>query len=220
VSYIVKATVVEASGREVRKSLTESDEELLERSVRGDRDAFDLLFLRYHPKVTRHILRMTQEVHAAEDLAQETMYLVWLKGSTWEGRGSVKGWIFRIASNRTLNYLRSKKRTPIQPLEQRYESEAEEEESVLERQLESSLPGPEVVYERREAGETLQRIINALPEEKREVLHLVHELGFSIDETSAKLGIPQGTVKSRLFYGRKALEERLKHYLRTEPEGI
>ena len=84
------------------------------------------------------------------------------------------------------------------------------------RYVESSLPGPDIVCERNQMRETVRRLMRRLPEEKRIVLRLVHERDLSVREASEILGIPDGTVKSRLHYGRKTIGRELRRYLEGE----
>ena len=194
-----------------------SDEELIRRIARGGREAFDLLYRRHRRGVRALIGRMIHDAGVAEDLTQETFFRVWTRADSWCGRGPFRAWLFRIASNLSLNHLRSLRRNPEQPLSGSGPLDREEAEAAVERRLESDLPGPDVLCERAELLDTIRRLIRELPEDKREVFALVHERDLSVPEASEILGIPAGTVKSRLHYGRRRLRQELMRRFEEAP---
>lgn len=152
---------------------------------------------------------------ASDDLVQEAFVLVWTKSDSWNGSGSPVAWVFRVATNLALNFLRTRARRREAPLDQ--SGEDEELNSVL-RRLESDLPGPDAVAERRQVIAVVRRMIGALPESKREVMDLVHTEDLSVAETAETLGIPTGTVKSRLHYGRLAIEDHIREFFDQKGE--
>jgi RNA polymerase sigma-70 factor (ECF subfamily) len=151
---------------------------------------------------------------AAEDLLQEVFIRVWEKASGWDGHGTAKGWIYRITLNLAFNYLRAKRRRSEFPLEVTVPAESDEDvDSQLLRYFESGFPEPPAEFESAETRAYVQELIDGLPESKRTVMHMVHCEDLSVREVSDALGIPDGTVKSRLYYGRKAIEDQLKSFL-------
>ena len=177
--------------------------------------AFEVLFERYAPAIRRHLHSIVRDAPATEDLLQETYLRVWTRAGQWNGQGAVKGWLFRIATNLALNHLRTRKRRPEQPLE--LPDTLVEEDDLPDTPawlVDTASLGPEAVIELAEQGTRLQKVLQDLPEDKRELLHLVHQMELSLREAADELGIPEGTAKSRLYYAR----EQVKHGLQAEPE--
>ena len=177
--------------------------------------AFEALFERYESAIRRHLCSIVRDEPAAEDLLQETFLRVWTRAGQWSGQGTFKGWLFRIATNLALNHLRTRKRRPELPLEPpdtiMDEDDLPDTPGWL---VDTASLGPDAVMEQVEQDARLRQILEDLPEEKREVLQLVHQMEFSLREAADELGIPEGTAKSRLHYAR----EKVKHGLQEEQE--
>ena len=189
--------------------MPESERSLLIAIQRGNKEAFDELFARYSRPLRIRISKFVQNADAAEDLLQEVFVRVWARASTWNNTGSVRAWLYRIASNLALNHLRTARRRSETSLNEAYTDNDDAEEEVY-RQFESDVPGPETQYERTHVLNVVRDLIQNLPESKREVMQLVHSEDLSIIEAAEALGIPGGTAKSRLHYGRRAIENRLR----------
>lgn len=95
-----------------------TDTQLIRRIQAGETEAFETLFSRYRQMITAHIARIVRDNAAAQDLVQEVFLRVWTRGDQWDGSGKVKGWIYRIATNLSLNHLRGVKRRPQQSFAQ------------------------------------------------------------------------------------------------------
>jgi len=191
------------------------DQTLIESIQNSQAWAFEALFERYEGAIRRHICHIVYDEPAAEDLLQETFLRVWLHAGQWNGQGAVKGWLFRIATNLALNHLRTHRRHPEQPLD--LPDTMVDDDDLPDTPawlVDTASLGPEAVAEQVERGTRLQQIIQDLPEEKREMLHLVHQMELSLREAADELGIPEGTAKSRLYYAR----EQVKHGLQAEQE--
>ncbi|MHB9133688.1 MAG: RNA polymerase sigma factor [Armatimonadota bacterium] len=189
----------------------QADSAFLEMIREHDAGAFDAFYARHREAVGRHLLRIVRDEASAEDLLQETFLRVWLRADQWDGRGSITGWLTRIATNLALNQLRSTKRRREQPLEIP-NMQADEETFLPGWWVDAIALGPEALCEQRERHELLQRLVAELPEEKREVIRLVHEAEMDIHDVAATLGIPEGTVKSRLHHARKHLAREWKEW--------
>ena len=186
-------------------ALTDTDIELIRKVQAQNAAAFDLLFERHAAAVRRHLLYIVRDEHAAEDLLQEVFLRVWTRAEQWNGQGAFKGWLFRIATNLALNHLRSQRRRPQQPLEPPEDLEGEEDFDTPAWLVDNASLGPDRAVEASEQSSRLQQIIRDLPDDKREVFHLVHQLEMSLREAADELGIPEGTAKSRLHYARARL---------------
>jgi len=183
-----------------------SDQDLMGRIRARDANAFDTLFARYREMLRRHLMRTVRDESAAEDLLQEVFLRVWTCAEQWDGRGTFKAWLFRIGTNQALNHLRTVRRQREQSLEIPPDETDEEEENLIPGWLiDTASLGPEAILERAEQRELLWRLVEALPDEKREVVHLVYEAEMELRQVALTLGVPEGTVKSRLHYAMKRL---------------
>jgi len=178
------------------------DATLLTRVARGDAEAFETLFARYSDTVRRHLLRIVRRPAAADDLVQEAFLRVWTRADQWDGRGAFRGWLFRIATNLALNHLRSVRRRRQQPLDIPPDlGDSDEHEHVAPSwMIDASALGPDAIAQLAEQREMCRRLLDRLPEAKREVFRLAHEAELPVREIAERLGIPEGTVKSRLHH--------------------
>jgi len=196
--------------------MAQSDVERVEQVAQGDEAAFEALLDAHGDGVRRHIARMVRDPGAADDLTQETFLRVWTRAAQWDGRGSFTGWLYRIATNLTLNHLRSVKRRRQQPLVLPSEPDDEDDERTAPGwMVDASALGPDAVAELAERNERLRSLVDRLPEAKREVIRLAHEAELPIREIAEQLGLPEGTVKSRLHYATRRLAREW-HDLDTE----
>jgi len=185
-----------------------SDHDLVERLVERDARAFEAFLAQHGEAIRRHLARIVGDEAAAQDLAQETFLRVWLRADQWDGRGSLAGWLYRIATNLAFNHLRSLKRRREEPLD------ATPEGGAFEGNAFDALPGwlvdesalglDDAVQEAEEHAR-LRQLVGELSPDKREVLYLVNEMDLSLQAAAEALGIPEGTAKSRLHYAKKYL---------------
>jgi len=197
-----------------------SDHDLMVRIQERDVQAFKMLFVRYEEALRQHLICIVRDADAADDLVQEVFLRVWTRACQWRGQGTFKSWLFRIATNLALNHLRSVRRRREQPLRIPPEvTDEEEEKPAPSWMIDASSLGPDAIIELTEQQELLRRLINELPEEKREVFRLVYEEEMEIREISEALGIPEGTVKSRLHYAKRSLARKWQD-IQTEGEDI
>ncbi len=190
-----------------------ADHELVELIQCEQSWAFELLYDRYAAPIRSHLARFTRDEAAAEDLLQETFLRVWRHADQWTQQGSFKGWLFRIATNQALNYLRSRKRRPEQPIE--LPTEIADEDMPPDTpawMIDRASLGPDDAVEQAEQATHLQQIIRDLPEEKLEVFRLVHQQEMSLRDAADELGIPEGTAKSRLHYARESLSRQWREW--------
>lgn len=150
-----------------------------------DTEAFRQLFLSFAPRVKSYMMRQGADAQVAEELAQETLLMVWRKAALYSsGKGSATTWIFTIARNLRIDRLR--REVAWQPL-----PEGNDEEP-------SSDPLPDEELETRERRDRVRAILAELPSDQSEVVTLSYIEGLSHSEIAQRLGLPLGTVKSRM----------------------
>ncbi|HET6839866.1 MAG TPA: sigma-70 family RNA polymerase sigma factor [Bradyrhizobium sp.] len=175
---------------------TASDEMLLESIAEGDRSAMHLLYARHNVRVYRFILRIVRDSSVAEDLASQVFFDVWRTAGQFEGRSQVSTWLLSIARFKALTALRQRRHDDI------------EQEDVLE--IADDAETPEASLGRHDTGAILRACIAKLSPAHREIIDLVYYHERSVEEAGLIIGIPQSTVKTRMFYARKHLAELLK----------
>lgn len=179
-----------------------SDANLMDLIRARDVDGFDALRLRYKSVILHHLQSIVHHSDTAEDLLQETYLRVWTRAEQWDGRGTVKAWLFRIATNLALNILRSTVRRKETSLDSKLD---DDDNGIPDWMIDSATLGPEAALEHAERSAMLRKLVDGLPEEKRELIHLVYDAEMEIREAAEILGIPEGTAKSRLFYSARYL---------------
>ena len=141
---------------------------------------------------------------AADDLIQELFLRVWTRAGQWQGQGSVKGWLYRIATNLALNHLRTVRRRREQALEIPT-SDDNDEITTPVWMVDADAVDAQGQLEKAESAQLLQQLIKESPEDKREVIRLVHESETGVRGAAEVPGFPERTVKSRLHYTMKQL---------------
>src|SRR4051794_22179850 len=192
---------------------------ILARARAGDEDAFAELTDPYRRELQLHCYRIVGSVQDAEDLLQETLLAAWRGLEGFEGRSTVRAWLYRIATNRCLNALRDRGRRPqevppmVEPPEPSRRTEPvwlEPYPDVLLEAVADSSPGPETRYETREAiALAFVAALQHLPPRQRAVLVLRDVLGFHAAETADILDSSEASVKGALQRARATLEARL-----------
>ena len=173
-----------------------SDEVLIGRIANGDRLAMQVLFARHHVRVFRFVLRLVRDEATAEDLISEVFLDVWRQASRFEGRAAVSTWLLAIARFKALSTLRRKP-----------EQELDEETAGA---IEDTADTPDVALEKKDKSEIIRQCLTGLSTEHREIIDLVYYHEKSVEEVAEIVGIPENTVKTRMFYARKKLAELLK----------
>ena len=175
---------------------TTSDESLIARIAQGDRPAMEALFTRYRVRVFRFVLRMVRNEAIAEELNSDVFLDVWRQAGTFEGRSAVSTWIFSIARFKALTVL------------QRRPEEKLDDESADA--IEDDADDPEVALAKKDKAAVLRQCLEQLSAEHREIVNLVYYHEKSVEEVGKIIGIPQSTVKTRMFYARKQLADLLR----------
>ena len=173
-----------------------SDEVLIGRIASGDRLAMQVLFARHHVRVYRFVLRVVRDETKAEDLISEVFLDVWRQADRFEGRSAVSTWLLAIARFKALSALRRK---PDQELDD------ETAEAI-----EDPTDDPEAALGKKDKAAAMRKCLAGLSAEHREIIDLVYYHEKSVEEVAVIVGIPEATVKTRMFYARKKLGELLK----------
>jgi len=171
-------------------SKNENDQTLLARVVLHDRDAFRELYIAYHRRLSRFLMRLTKQHDVIEEVINDTLWIVWKQAATFRNESQVSTWIMGIAYRRTLKALKQ----------------------VGNRQTididETALAAPDD-YAANEMNEWIVRGLNQLPLEQRLVLEFAYDMGHSCEEIAGIMDCPVNTVKTRLFHARRKLRDLL-----------
>jgi len=167
------------------------DEMLIGQIAAGDKAAMRVLFIRHQLKVYRFVLRIVRDAALAEDVVSETFIDAWQHAGRYEGRASVSSWLIGIARHRALTAAR---RRPTESLE------GDAAQNAVD-----PAPDPEAELGRKDTGAVIRGALAALSREHAEIIDLVYYQEKSIREIGEILGIPENTVKTRMFYARKRL---------------
>ena len=166
--------------------------DLMARIADGDRKAFEELYNLYHRRMARFLTRLTHRYDVAEEVINDTFWVVWRKARDFRGDSQPSTWILGIAYRKARNALRSSARFGRQNLEA---------ESLA---LTSDEP-----FRTEELRDWLEQALEQLPVEQRLGVELCYELGYSCEEIATIMGCPVNTVKTRLFHARAKLQKLL-----------
>ncbi len=199
-----------ASKRGERSKADPSDLEAVKRAAEGDHDAFRVLVERYQERAYGLALRVMRDEEQARDVVQEAFLKAYRSLDRFEGRSSFYTWFYRVVMNLCIDAKR--RQPPGQTLEW---DDAREVEAPAGAGLDAVDPerqqwsGPARELERAELREAIRRAIDELPEDARRTLLLREVDGLSYAEIAESLGVPKGTVMSRLHHARRRLRELL-----------
>ncbi len=160
-----------------------SDEALREKLLRGDLDAFDLLYTRHARPLFGFIRRHLADAHEAEDVLHETFLAMLRERDAGRAAVSLRAWLYQVARNQCLNRLRTRRRSA--------------RALVVVTPQDTSAEQPDASLEARQTAERLERAVSRLPAELAEV-YALRAGGMSYEELAQVLAIPVGTVKSRI----------------------
>ena len=183
------------------------DPQLIAQIKERDERAFQQFFERYREQVHQRVRRIVRDDASANDVVQEVFLRVWNRAGQWSGRGTVASWLFRIATHLSLTHLRTVRRRREQRLEMLSETVEQETQQVPEWMIEAASERPDARMERADQQRWLRRQVQELSEDKREVFHLIYDAQVEVRDAADRLGIPEGTVKSRLHHGRRQLSQ-------------
>jgi RNA polymerase sigma-70 factor, ECF subfamily len=184
-----------------------SDLSLVRRVQRGDKGAFDALVLKYQHKLVKLVMRYVRNPAEAEDIAQEAFIKAYRALPQFRGDSAFYTWLYRIAINTAKNAVVSRDRSPIEYNVDRI-SDNDESYDMQGRMKDSETPEGLVLTD--EIRSTVNAAIDALPEDLRTAIVLRELEGLSYEEIAAAMACPVGTVRSRIFRAREAIDRRLR----------
>jgi RNA polymerase sigma-70 factor, ECF subfamily len=183
-----------------------SDLSLVRRVQRGDKGAFDALVLKYQHKLVKLVMRYVRNPAEAEDIAQEAFIKAYRALPQFRGDSAFYTWLYRIAINTAKNAVVSRDRSPIEYDLDR--SNTDESYDMQGRMKDSETPEGLVLTD--EIRSTVNAAIDALPDDLRTAIVLRELEGLSYEEIAAAMACPVGTVRSRIFRAREAIDRRLR----------
>ena len=178
----------------------EEESRIVQKVIKGDVNAFEKLVIEYEKSVYNIALRMTGNSEDASDMTQEAFIKAYNSLQSFRGDSKFSVWLYRIATNVCLDFLRSKSRKPTVSL-----SVEDNEGEEVQLDVADESQSPELLLDRQMTRESVRRGLDTLSPEYRQILLLREIQGLSYDEISQALGLEVGTVKSRIFRARKKL---------------
>jgi RNA polymerase sigma-70 factor (ECF subfamily) len=161
------------------------------RIATGDKLAMRALFARHHVRIFRFVARLVRDHQLAEDVVSEVFLEVWRHAAAFEARSAASTWLLSIARFKALSALR-----------RRGDAQLDEAAAAA---IPDAADDPEIAIRKKERGEILRDCLTRLSPDHREIIDLVYYQGMAIGEVAAIVGIPESTVKTRMFHARKQL---------------
>jgi len=191
-----------------RMSEAQVDQLLVERVQKGDKQAFDLLIGKYQHRIVSLVARYVSDHTEAQDVAQEAFIKAYRAIDRFRGDSAFYTWLYRIAINTAKNWLVARKRRPPSTDIDAADAEQYDLESRLKEQ-----GTPENELMREEIKRTVYDTIAELPDDLRTAIMLREMEGMSYEDIAITMDCPIGTVRSRIFRAREAIDEKLKPLL-------
>jgi len=184
------------------------DQELVKQVQNGDKKAFDLLVLKYQNKIISLVGRFVHDPYEAQDVAQEAFLKAYRALANFRGDSAFYTWIYRIAINTAKNYLVAQNRRPPGD-----DIDAQEAEQFMDSGRLRESATPERLLLTDEIQKTVNQAIEDLPEDLRTAITLRELEGLSYEDIALAMDCPVGTVRSRIFRAREAIDAKLKPLL-------
>ena len=180
------------------------DEDLVLRVQRGDKSAFDFLVIKYQHKIIQLVNRYVKDPSEAQDVAQEAFIKAYRALGNFRGDSAFYTWLYRIAINTAKNYLVSRSRRSSD-----YQVDIQDAEAIENAPQLQGMETPERLLLNQEIIDTIKTAIDKLPEEMRTAITLREFEGMSYEEIAEAMDCPVGTVRSRIFRAREAIDNKL-----------
>ncbi len=190
------------------------DQRLVERVQGGDRQAFDVLVLKYQHKIVKLVMRYVRDQSEALDITQEAFIKAYRAIPRFRGDSAFYTWLYRIAINTAKNHIVALKRRPME-----YDLDLQESGGYEPHAQLRDFDSPDRIVQREELREALQGSIDRLPEELRVAIVLREIEGMSYEEIATAMECPVGTVRSRIFRARDAIDKAIRIHVDGHQEG-
>jgi RNA polymerase sigma-70 factor (ECF subfamily) len=184
------------------------DWQLVQRVQGGDKTAFDVLVLKYQHKIVKLVMRYVQDPSESQDVAQEAFIKAYKALPNFRGESAFYTWLYRIAINTAKNYLVARKRRPLD-----YDVDLQDPTQYEMQARVSDIATPEGHALGEEVREVVAEAVEKLPEDLRMAIVLREIEGMSYEEIAQAMDCPVGTVRSRIFRAREAIDSRLRPLL-------
>jgi RNA polymerase sigma-70 factor (ECF subfamily) len=189
-------------------SMEDNDAKLVEMVQRGDKAAFNVLVLKYQHKVLKLVTRYVRDQAEAEDIAQEAFIKAYRALPSFRGESAFYTWLYRIAANTAKNVLVSSRRRLVD-----YDLDLQDPEDYAAQVLLKDGDTPEGMLLTEEIRQTVTEAMQQLPDDLREAITLRELEGLSYEEIAEVMECPVGTVRSRIFRAREAIDKKLRPLL-------
>jgi len=186
----------------------DSDTKLVELVQRGDRNAFNVLVLKYQHKVMKLVMRYVRDQAEAEDIAQEAFIKAYRALPSFRGESAFYTWLYRIAINTAKNSLMSGRKRLVD-----YDLDLQDPDDYTGQVLLKHGDTPERMLLTDEIRQTVQEAMSSLPDDLRQAIMLRELDGLSYEEIAEVMECPVGTVRSRIFRAREAIDGKLRPLL-------
>src|SRR6188768_2280971 len=183
----------------------EVDQQLVERAQRGDKSAFELLVAKYQRKLARLLSRFIRDPAEVEDVAQEAFIKAYRALPAFRGDSAFYTWLYRIAINTAKNALVASRRRPVS-----YDLDLQDGAQVQAHARLADTETPEALALTEEIRRTVNEAIEALPDDLRLAIVLRELEGLSYEDIAKTMECPVGTVRSRIFRAREAIDRSLR----------
>lgn len=183
----------------------DSDQALVERVQAGDRSAFDVLVTRYQHKVVKLVMRFVRDQSEAQDVTQEAFLKAYRALPRFRGDSAFYTWLYRITINTAKNHLVAARRRPLD-----YNLDLQDSDQYELHGRLKDIDTPERVLMSEEIREAVNQAIEALPEDLRTAIMLRELEGMTYEEIATTMECPVGTVRSRIFRARDAIDKRVR----------
>ena len=184
------------------------DQKLVERVQSGDKAAFDVLVLKYQHKIVKLVMRYIRDPSESLDVTQEAFLKAYRALPSFRGESAFYTWMYRIAINTAKNYLVARRRRPLD-----YDLDLQDPEQYEMQARLKETDTPEGMLLTQEIQSTVDSAIEQLPEDLRTAIILREMEGMSYEEIARTMECPVGTVRSRIFRAREAIDKKLRPLL-------
>jgi len=194
----------------------DTDQQLVDRVFKGDKHAFDLLVLRYQHRILGLIGRFIRDPAEVEDVTQEAFIKAYRALPKFRGDSAFYTWLYRIAINTAKNYMVARGRRPPAT-----DIDVEDAEFLEGNSLLTDIGTPEANQEKEDLQRVINEAIEDLPEDLRTAFTLREFSGLSYEEITEIMDCPVGTVRSRIFRAREALDKKIRPLIdNTDEESV